>query len=54
MEEGIIISNGNNPYTTYITKEKAKEEAKKNNNNLKINYFSSLLNLESNDKICQY
>ncbi|MDR2873243.1 MAG: UDP-N-acetylmuramyl peptide synthase [Methanobrevibacter sp.] len=50
MKEGIIISNGNNPYTTYVTEEKIKKDS----NNLKINYFTSSINLESMDKMCPY
>ncbi|MDR1820794.1 MAG: UDP-N-acetylmuramyl peptide synthase [Methanobrevibacter sp.] len=51
MKKGIIISNGDNPYTTYITKNKEKE-SEKEGYTLKVNYFSSILNLETTDKKC--
>jgi UDP-N-acetylmuramyl tripeptide synthase len=51
MRKGIIVSNGDNPYTTFITKNKEKE-AEKNGYELKVNYFTSPLNLETTDKKC--
>ncbi|MDR2624156.1 MAG: UDP-N-acetylmuramyl peptide synthase [Methanobrevibacter sp.] len=51
MTKGIIIINGNNPYTTYIAKNK-EEEAEKNGYDLKVNYFASSVNLETKDKKC--
>ncbi|MDR2829704.1 MAG: UDP-N-acetylmuramyl peptide synthase [Methanobrevibacter sp.] len=51
MRKGIIISNGNNPYTAYIAKNK-EYEAEKSGYDLKVNYFALALNLETTDKKC--